>query len=809
MPFRTTATIVAIALAGSYCVIPALGGPNPKSATAVRTAVRPSIDGVPNEPVWQTASSIGDFLQFNPSEGAPATYRTDVRILYDDDAMYVAATMFDDEASRIVARLARRDEEVESDGFSIRFDSYHDHQTAYEFTVNAAGVKVDILEYDDGAREDESWDAVWDADVTVGDDRWSLEMRIPFSVLRFPDADELEWGMQIIRWISRTQEEDQWTLVRRAESGWVSRFGHLRGITGVRSSAALEVLPYALLQSSTLAPTDERAVIKTTGVNAGVDLKFRPFGGITVDATVNPDFGQVEADPAVLNLSTFETFYPDKRPFFVEGVQILRFTTFGDGTGPGLFYSRRIGRSLTVDAPEDGYVEAEPRFASIIGAAKISGKTAGGMSIGVLEAVTGEERGRVVDANGVRSNPRVEPLTNFSLVRVRQDFSGNSNAGLILTSVNREDRTPAMTGGLDWNMRFLDNMYRVDGFYGYSSTSLRGFKEDGAAGKISLNKDGGVHWRWFGGLDFTSRHYNINDIGFFRRPNDYGLTAQLLYRDDTVDDWKRVWTARIFHHKRLNFDGAELINSIETEWYVRLLGYWEVSLSGSADFGKYDDRETRGLGLFRKSPSKRVGLNVETDRREDVVVDLSIDFERDDRNFTASRFEVELEVKPTSALTVEIALAHEREDKRLSWVRNDTNSAISPDRFSIFAERTTSSWDLTSRGSFVFTRDLSVQWYLQAFVAKGWFADPLRRTGENSYISYSTAVSEFTDLSFNSNLVVRWEYRPGSALFLVWSHARSGPGGPFVRALGEDIGDTFRLMPDNVFLMKLTYWIGT
>ncbi|MEK6649743.1 MAG: DUF5916 domain-containing protein, partial [Bacteroidota bacterium] len=335
-------------------------GSNPKTARAARTVTAPRIDGIINEPAWRLAPAITEFSQYDPIEGALPTQRTDIRILYDDDALYIGATMYDTNPAGIVARLARRDDEIESDFISFRLDTYNDHQTAYEFTVNAAGVKVDILQYDDGAREDVSWDAVWDVETMIGDSGWTAELRIPFSMLRFNDADEQEWGFQIVRNITRNNERLHWTLIRRAESGWVSKFGRLNGIVGVRSRASLEVLPYGLVESAALTARDDRADVHRNSVNAGVDIKYRPSGGLTIDATFNPDFGQVEADPAVLNLSTFETFYPEKRPFFVEGVQILRFTSFGDGLGPGLFYSRRIGRSLSVSAPSGGYIEEEP-----------------------------------------------------------------------------------------------------------------------------------------------------------------------------------------------------------------------------------------------------------------------------------------------------------------------------------------------------------------------------------------------------------------------------------------------------------------
>lgn len=784
-------------------------GSNPKSARAARATEPPRIDGFVNEAVWQLAPAVTDFSQYEPDEGAAPTQRTEVRFLYDDDALYISATMFDTDPSKIVARLARRDDEIESDFISFRIDSYHDFQTAYEFTVNAAGVKVDILQYDDGAREDVSWDAVWDVETRIGDHGWTAEMRIPLSMLRFNDADEQVWGLQIVRGITRNKEIDYWTLIRRSESGWVSKFGTLRGLVGLQSRASLEVLPYGLAETSALTERDDRAAMHRNALNAGVDVKFRPTSGLTIDATFNPDFGQVEADPAVLNLSTFETFYPEKRPFFVEGVQILRFTTFGDGLGPGLFYSRRIGNSLSASAPPGGYVEDEPRFATIIGAAKISGKTSSGLSFGALEAVTAEESATVVDSTGRRSDVRVVPATNYSLIRLRQDFAGNSNVGMILTSVNREDRIPAFTGGVDWNLRFLDNMYRIDGFFAHNRTALRGFVEEGQAGRVAVAKEGGAHWRGNVSADFTSRRYQINDIGYFRRPNDHGLVGSVTYRDDDPGTLTRRWNVNLNHHKRWNYERAEINNSVSLTGYHQFINYWDLQVGLNYDAGDFDDRETRGHGLYAKPSTRQISLSIDTDSRADIVAETQLELAADSRRARGIEVRVELMLKPSDALTMEFEVDHERVDREFAWMTNRTDPLIGPGSFAVFADRTTRAWDATTRGSFVFTRDLTLQWYLQWFVAKGTYQHAQARLGVDTYAPYVEPDREFSDLAFHSNVVLRWEYRPGSTLFVVWSHSRSGGGGAFINGLLRDADDTFRLAPDNVFLVKLSYWFST
>ncbi len=782
----------------------ALAGGNPKTATAVRTPDPPRVDGHLNEPQWQLASIISDFTQRDPFEGDAPTQKTEIRILYDDHAIYFGCMMYDSEPSKIVARLARRDDEILSDVISIRIDSYHDHQTAFEFTINAAGVKIDILQYNDATEEDDSWDGVWDVETRITSEGWVAEIRIPFTVLRFPEKEEQEWGIEFIRRIARNREQDQWVLIRKNESGFVSKFGHLVGIRGVRSPTNMEILPYTVGGGRFVPESPAYPEGRDLTSNAGLDLKYKPVGGITVDATFNPDFGQVEADPAVLNLTTFEQFYPEKRPFFVEGTQILRFTTFGGDFGPGLFYSRRIGRALSVQAPEGGYVLNQPRFATILGAAKISGKTADGLSLGVLEAVTKKEVATLVDSTGAKNDQIVEPLANYSLVRLRQDVLGNSNVGAMLTSVNKEGRLPAFTAGVDWNLKFLNNEYRVDGFWAGSHTTLFGERITGSAGRMSIGKEAGEHWLASVSWDFTSKQFNINDIGFFRRPNDYGFVSTITYREQTPSDWYRFWLVNANYHLRKNFDGAELIHWIQSAGNLTFSNYWQMGYQIMKDWGKHDDRETRGNGLYNKPSSQTFLVLIGSDPREDIVGNIFYAIGSNSRNAGFNSTSFELELKPASYLTVEIEGSHSTSANEWAWVYNfDT----SPDT-TIFADRSTEAWDLTLRGTYVFTRDLTLQVYFQYFNAKGKRENFGRLTSPETFVPYSFSWPEFNLLSFNSNVVLRWEYLPGSTMYLVWSQARNGNDGGFLTPFGDSFSRTFALPGENALLLKISYWLS-
>ncbi len=799
---RTTGILLSILLP-----LALIAGGNEKRAVATRTTEAPQIDGRLGDAVWSAATPVTDFLQSEPLEGQPPTQPTSVRILYDDDAIYFGFMMYDSNPEKIGQRLARRDEEIDADWISVRIDSYHDHQTAYEFTLSAAGVKIDILQYNDGNEEDPSWDVVWEARTAITDSGWSAEMRIPFSVLRFPPVERQEWGLQFIRNIERKRERQMWALILKRESGVVSRFGHLEGIEGISPRTSIEVLPYVVGSSRSLATPIGMQKSPEYSANAGLDLKFKPTSEWTIDATINPDFGQVEADPAVLNLSTFETFYPERRPFFVEGSQILRFTTFGSGFGPGLYYSRRIGRALAVDAPEGGYVLEQPRFSTILGAAKVSGKMTNGVSVGILEAVTREEHAIVVDSLGNQQKVLVEPLANYALVRFRKDVMSNSNVGMIVTSVSRRGAIPDITGGLDWNLKFAGNDYRIDGFLaGSRTTFVDNARKDGAAGKLGLYKDGGIHWRGSLTGDFTSKKFDINDMGYFRRPNDYGVVANVLYRDDLVTSWRHFWDVELRHHRRWNFDRAEINNSLDLSGFLRFANYWEVDAGASFDAGRYDDRETRGNGLYRKPQERRLQFGIESDPRQLVVGDARLSLANDTRHARSISTGLELLVKASTNITLEFEINREQFDRRFAWVANVDDASRPTGTASLFAERSTVEWDFTTRGSLVFARDLTLEIYMQLFFAKGRYENTQRMLDEATFVPDPYVEPDFNEVSLNSNVVLRWEYLPGSTLYLVWSHGRQGTEGTFDNSFRDNLRYTSRLPAENVFLLKISYW---
>ncbi len=785
-------------------------GDNPKRVQARRITQPPHIDGFLKEEVWSLADSISDFLQRNPEEGAPPSEKTTIRVLYDDDAVYFGCMMYDSEPEKIVHRLARRDDEVESDYISIRIDSFHDHQTGFEFTINASGTKVDILQYNDANNEDESWDVVWDVSTQLLSNGWSAEVRIPFHALRFSAGGQQTWGINFLRTISRKKETDYWALVGKNESGFISRFGHLVGIEITEPPRRLEFLPYGVGNAEYQQISPAHPPGSDYKGNAGFDLKYGITSNLTLDLTVNPDFGQVEADPSVLNLTTFETFYPEKRPFFIEGAQILRFTTFGGALGPGLFYSRRIGRALRgeASAPSGGYVLNEPNSATILGAAKLSGKTPSGLAIGMLQALTQRETAILVDSLGNRTSQGVEPFAHYSVLRLRQDTWENSNVGGIFTSAVKENRRPAFVLGFDWDLKFQQNTYVLDGFVAASHTTNRlDERITGSAGKFELQKVAGKHWLWNTSVDYTTKKYNANDVGFFVSPNDFGSVGELRYREETPGEIFRRYIFGLGYHVRMNFDGANIFRAIN--WFGRLqfLNYWQVVHQGNYDTGLYDQFESRGHGLYRRPKPYQLTFGIESDPRLPVTGEFNLGYSGDETGSHGFSAQLKTVIRPLTWIDISFSLNINPIRNREAWFTNVVDQTDTSRTIALFGDRDTDKLDFTLRSSITFARDLTLQIYAQVFLAKGHYENVRQLIGPNEFSPFAYASNpDFNRKSFNTNVVLRWEYLPGSTLYLVWSQARQGLGDDYFTSLSSNFRDTFKAPSDNVLLLKLSYW---
>ena len=479
--------------AGGQNGVPASTSPPVAEAVDARERTAIDVDGLLDEPAWELAQPITNFVQRLPDEGGAPSFRTEARVAFDADAIYVGVRAHDAEPDRIAGFLTRRDLDSPSDWLRVLIDSYDDDRTGYQFSVNPVGVKQDAYWYNDGS-QDVSWDAVWDVAVVRDSDGWCAEFRIPFSQLRFDDASTGTLGFAVLRDVARIDEIITWPLIARTVNGYVSQFGELRGVTVSGTPSRLELVPYTVAQVRT-EPRESANPLQETidpGAAVGLDLKYAVTPALNLTATLNPDFGQVESDPATVNLSAFETFFREQRPFFVEGSGTYRFDIdCSDDQCTGLFYSRRIGQTPRgrPDLPDDGF-SVQPLLSTILWAGKLTGRV-GAFSVGVLTAATQEERARIA-AGGTRRTEVVEPRTFYSVARARREFADQSSLGFMVTSTNRDISDAvsflpnrAVTGGVDYDWR-LGEQWSLYGFWAGSAV-------DGSTEAITRLQRSSVH----------------------------------------------------------------------------------------------------------------------------------------------------------------------------------------------------------------------------------------------------------------------------------------------------------------------------
>ena len=852
-------------------------------AQAVRRSGTVTIDGRLDESAWAAATPASGFVQAYPTPGAAPVDPTEVRVLYDDQALYVGVRMRDSRPDSIAAQLARRDASgIYSDWIHVIIDSYRDRRTAFRFTVNPKGVKKDVYTSNDGA-EDLNWDAVWDVATTIDSSGWNAEYRIPLSQLRFGNVSgERVWGFQVQRDIARRQARDTWSPWTRRDAGFVSRFGDLRGLVDVPNPSRLEVMPYVSAKA-TRAPGDaNNPFYSKTDFKPGIggDLRYGLPGGLTLTATVNPDFGQVEVDPSVVNLSAFETFFPEKRPFFLEGSDVFTFgrvRTFNDYGSQQYFYSRRIGRSPQRFPGASDIVYADvPNETTIASAAKVSGKL-GSWTLGIIDAVTLEENASVELEDGSRTDTPVEPFTNYFGGRAKRDFrNGQSVLGGMVTSTvrNVDDavfngtlRSSATFGGIDFEHNMFNRGWVASGFIGGSH--IAGSKEaiastqlnsthyyqrpdaghidfdpnrtslNGHIGEIAIQKNGGLH----GSLAYkeASPGLELNDMGFQGRTDYRAISILTGYQQDRAGKNFRDYLIYGYANQTYNFDGASILRSAAGGAQATLSNFWFVGLNYGGNPRYYSDRFTRGGPEAQVPAGGYIGFDLNSDSRKTLIYGTGFNYQADESGGTAPSAYLNLDARPSTSLRI-------RFQPSVSWGTNTgqfVRSVADPlatstfGRRYVFADLHQTTLAMDTRVEWTFTPDVSLQVYAQPFVAAGRydnfkeFEEPrtydfarygkdrgtISRTSPGTYVvdpdgaGGVSAPFQFGDPNFNvrnlrGNAVLRWEYRPGSALFFVWQQERSGfePIGDF--SAGRDIGDIFNTVPTNVFLIKATYWLG-
>ncbi len=857
------------------------------AVTAVHVDQSPTVDGRLNDRVWASVSAITELYQREPDEGAPVSERTEVRLLYDADALYIGARLFDANPRGIVSRLGRRDAVTHSDEFRLLLDSYHDRLTAFEFIVNPAGVKHDLLVGDDGAYTDDSWDPVWEVATSVDSAGWTVEMRIPFSQLRFAPVETQVWGVCVQRWIQRKNELAGFPFVPKTRKGVASRCVDLVGLHDLAAPKHVELLPYAVGRGSydrpALAgdPFDDGS--RYFG-GVGGDVKYGISSNLTLNATVNPDFGQVEVDPAFVNLTAFEQFLEEHRPFFVEGREIFSFggtgggmTLFGDPTP--LFYSRRIGRPPQGPTPSSGPFVDMPDKTTILGAAKLTDKRAGGWSIGMFDALTARQWATVADSTGrMRSHDEVEPPTNYYVGRLKRDLGGgNTTLGVLATAVDRRLDTPALdvlrtsayVGGVDLFHRWGGNTYSLAAslsgshIHGdtlaiqqaqsssdryYQRPDAQSFSYDphrtalsGMHGDLYLNKLSG---NWTGSLAtiVNSPGYEVNDLGYQTRVDQILTAAGVQRRWTRPGPIFRNGIAAFALRQGWNFDGDRTVLNATTYSYGQFHNFWSIVGNTGVWASVIDDRLTRGGPLARTPFSWRASVEVYSDSRRQMSSYTYLSYGRDAAGGWSGNSEVLLTLRHGSALWASIGPGYAVSQAPAQWIGafpDPTATATLGTRY-VFAQLLQHTLDLDVRVNAAFSPVLSVQLYAQPFSFAGTYqgfkelraprtfafnqygrdnASTISRTGSTYTVdpdgpgpadSLTFQDPDFRTRSLQINAVLRWEYRPGSTLYLVWTQRRSRYVA-FDSAfdLGRDLGrDLFADRPTNVFLVKASWWIG-
>ncbi|WP_420402117.1 DUF5916 domain-containing protein [Flagellimonas sp.] len=838
----------------------------------------PAIDGRLDDSVWNLVEWAGDYIELQPDENTPPTHQTKFKIVYDNKNLYIGVRCYDSEPDKIVKRMSRRDG-FEGDFIEFNIDSYHDKRTAFSFTTSVSGVKGDEFVSNNGNNWDESWNPIWYTKTNIDEEGWTAEFKIPLSQLKFGSSENQVWGLQSTRRIFRAEERSVWQRKPIDQPGWVSEFGELHGLKNIEPQKQLEIQPYTVTSGETYEAEDGNPFRdgNESDFTLGLDAKIGVTNDLTMDVTVNPDFGQVEADPSAIALDGFQIFFREQRPFFVENKNIFDFRLSESEAGntfgfDNLFYSRRIGRSPqgSVDAGDNEFVN-QPDKTPIIGAAKFSGKTKDGWAIGVLESVTAKRYAAIRNENGDERREMVEPLTNYFVGRLQKDFNDrNSYIGGIFTATNRDNLNQALdflhksafSGGLDFKHQWANRDWYVEGNVIFSH--VKGSQEaiqntqesithlfqrvgadhveldtertslSGTGGNVQIGKVGNGHWKFESGGTWRSPELEINDLGFQRQSDDIRHYTWIGYQTLKPDSTFRRVGINYNHWTAWDFGGNHNYLQFNTNSWQNWKNNWFTNVGFNYAPIEYDNFALRGGPRLRSSPWISFWNSINTDNRKKLrfsafhrgtkTVDNSLKFYLIEAGFA---------YQPINALRVSAFPSLSINHNKLQYIDNFDEVNGSPRYLNGEVNQRTLSMSL--RLNYNISPNLTIQYWGQPFISRGRYSNfkHISNAGAKTFedrftayapeqISFSEDVfsvdddldgdvdftfddPDFSFVQFRSNLVVRWEYIPGSEIFLVWSQDVSQNGDPtagLLPSLGDNI---FGQKPQNIFLLKATY----
>ncbi|MCL6274828.1 carbohydrate binding family 9 domain-containing protein [Muricauda sp. 2012CJ35-5] len=838
----------------------------------------PNIDGLLNDSAWNLVEWAGDYIEFIPDENTEPTDQTRFKIVYDSKFLYIGVRCYDSEPDKIVKRMSRRDG-FEGDFIEFNIDSYHDKRTAFSFTTSVSGVKGDEFVSNNGTNWDESWNPIWYTKTNIDEEGWTAEFKIPLSQLKFGSSENQVWGLQSTRRIFRAEERSVWQRKPIDQPGWVSEFGELHGLKNIEPQKQLEIQPYTVTSGETYEAEEGNPFRdgNESELTVGLDAKIGVTNDLTLDLTVNPDFGQVEADPSAIALDGFQIFFREQRPFFVENKNIFDFRVSESEAGntfgfDNVFYSRRIGRSPqgSVDAGDTEFVD-QPDNTPIIGAAKFSGKTKDGWAIGALESVTARRYATIRNGVGEERRQIVEPLTNYFVGRLQKDFNDrNSYIGGIFTGTNRDDlideldflHKSAFTGGLDFKHQWHNRDWYVEGNFIVShvkgsAEAIQNTQESithlfqrvgadhvtvdenrtaltGTGGNIQIGKIGNGHWRFESGGTWRSPELELNDLGFQRQSDDIRHYTWVGYQTLKPDSTFRRVGINYNHWAAFDFGGNHNYLQFNTNSWQNWKNNWFTNVGFNFAPVDYDNFALRGGPRLRQSQWVSFWNSINTDNRKKVRFSFFQNGRRAvDNSFRFYSVETGLTYQPINALRISASPSLRINNNKLQYIDNidDVNGSV---RY-LNGEINQRTLSMSFRLNYNINPNLTIQYWGQPFISRGRYSNfkhvtsPEAKYFEDRFMAYTGDQLSFSDetfsvdenldgntdftfddpdfsfVQFRSNLVVRWEYVPGSEIFLVWSQDVSQSGDP-TQGLLPSLGDNiFGQKPQNIFLLKATY----
>lgn len=821
---------------------------------AERTGLKPKIDGKLDDECWQQAGTWdGGFIQQQPHQAGLPSQQTEIKVLYDDKYLYFAIICHDNEPEKMSPILGRRDEN-NGDMAGIALDSYNDNQTAFEFNLTAAGQKVDLMHMGEYGWDFE-WNAVWDGKTTIGDSAWYAEMRVPFTQIRFSKEDEHIWGMHIWRWIHRFQEESQWKLIPVDAPAMVYIFGELRGIKDIPYKRNFEVMPYFKGKYFTDSESNEN-------FGGGIDGKIGISSDFTLDYTVNPDFGQVEADPSILNLTSYEVFYKEKRPFFLEGKSILEYNADQDM----LYYSRRIGHapSYFPELEENENISI-PENTSILNALKITGKNKKGLSLGIVNSMTAKETATIFSGTD-KVKESVEPFTNYFIGRLKQDWNkGNTTLGGIAASTVRNIKDQqlefladkSLVGGIDFEHNWLNRKYfintksfysKIDGSeeaisrlqrssqhlfqredaqhleYDSKLTSLQGW-----GGEVSGGKRSGK-LRITGNFDWRSPGVDLNDVGYMRQADYLRQESHIYYFVNRPKGILLKYHFGFDQRQSWSYAGENLTGVLNTETKFTFKNYWSLRVDIDRTFNEIDTRQLRGGPALRIDGNTSAGYIFQTNSSKNFIFGTLMDFTKyDDKITWKNRYDISLFWLINNNFTVSSYTGYTNEINNSQYVKQKT---VNDKKEYVVGKIARKTLYTTLRLEYFITPELSLQYYGSPYASIGKYGSfrkvnqskskdlnerylPLNNSGNllvdeynNELLNFESENPDFNFQEFRSNFVLRWEYKTGSTLYFVWTNTSSNYEDQYNSSIAKSFKNITNVRAQNAFMVKFSYWFS-